>query len=326
MDNVPNMVTTSTESVVYTEDESVVCPSKNERKEPVVIPLHRESVVQPVFQQQKQKELPVQIGVWVDGNLMNMELEAYILGVVLAEMPARFQLEALKAQAVAARTYTLKNCIAGFKHPAGTVCIRSSCCQAYRSPEEYLSGGGKASAVEKVRDAVRVTAGQVLVYDGELIDAAYFSCSGGSTEDAVSVWGYDVPYLRAVPSPGEERAGTFHFELQLSVYEFCEKLGLENEDIWIDEIIYTPGGGVEQIMICGKTWSGTKFRSLLGLRSTIFTIEFAGDVVFIQTKGYGHRVGMSQYGAEAMATAGNSYVEILMHYYVGAQLSKYPMQ
>ena len=135
------------------------------------------------------------------GNLQQMDLREYLVGVVLAEMPASFESEALKAQAVVARTYTRKR-MEGGKHGQAAVCMDSGCCQGWRSGEDYLAQGGKQSAVEKVRAAVADTDGLVLRYEGRLIDATYFSCSGGVTEDAVAVWGQDVPYLKSVQSPG----------------------------------------------------------------------------------------------------------------------------
>ena len=136
----------------------------------------------------------------LDGE--KIELEDYLIGVVLGEMPADFELDALKAQAVAARTYAAKAMLNG-KHGDGSLCGNSTCCQAYISTEDYLDAGGTEENLKKVRGAVLSTAGQVLTYEGGLIEATYFSCSGGSTEDAAAVWGTDYPYLRAVPSPGE---------------------------------------------------------------------------------------------------------------------------
>ena len=136
------------------------------------------------------------------GNLQQMTMEAYLTGVVLAEMPASFEPEALKAQAVVARTYTRRR-MESSKHTAAAGCMDPGCCQSWRSESDYLDSGGRERDLQKVRRAVAETDGLVLRYDGKLIDATYFSCSGGSTEDAVAVWGQDVPYLQAVQSPGE---------------------------------------------------------------------------------------------------------------------------
>ncbi len=256
------------------------------------------------------------------GNLQQMTLGEYLVGVVLAEMPADFEAEALKAQAVVARTYTCRR-MAGSKHDGAAVCMDSGCCQGFRSAEEYREQGGKTASVEKVRQAVEATDGLVLRYGGALIDATYFSCSGGSTEDAVAVWGQDVPYLQAVESPGEEAAPRYSDSVTFSAAELAGKLGIENRGDpagWFSDVTYTDGGGVASITVRGKTFSGTGFRSKLGLRSTAFSVAAEGENIVITTRGFGHRVGMSQYGAQAMARQGTGFEEILSHYYTGAEL------
>lgn len=257
------------------------------------------------------------------GNLQQLPLEEYLVGVVLAEMPASFESEALKAQAVVARTYTGRR-MANGKHDSAAVCMDSGCCQGYRDPEDYLSDGGTEASVEKIRRAVAATDGQVLTYEGKLIDATYFSCSGGSTEDAVAVWGQDVPYLQAVESPGEEAAPRYSDSVTLKAAEVARKLGISpegNPSSWFGEVSYTDGGGVKTMVIQGKSFQGTAIRSALGLRSTVFTVTTGGDFVTFTTRGFGHRVGMSQYGAQAMAENGSSYADILGHYYTGAELT-----
>ena len=256
------------------------------------------------------------------GNLQQMDLREYLVGVVLAEMPASFESEALKAQAVVARTYTRKR-MEGGKHDQAAVCMDSGCCQGWRSGEDYLADGGKPSAVEKIRAAVADTDGLVLRYEGRLIDATYFSCSGGVTEDAVAVWGRDVPYLKSVQSPGEEEAPRFSDTVTFSPGDFAGKLGLPaagDPENWFGAVTYTAGGGVETIVIRGKRFSGTQLRSKLGLRSTAFEIAVSGDKITVTARGFGHRVGMSQYGAQAMAQSGSSFSEILAHYYTGTEL------
>ena len=256
------------------------------------------------------------------GNLQQMALDEYLTGVVLGEMPADFEPEALKAQAVVARTYTRKR-MEGGKHGEAAVCMDPACCQSWRSPEDYLAEGGRQSAVDKVRRAVAETDGLVLRYEGKLIDATYFSCSGGSTEDAVAVWGQDVPYLQAVESPGEEDAPRFTDTVKFSSGEFAEKLGMtvSGDPVdWFGAVTYTDGGGVDTMTIRGQTFTGTQLRSKLGLRSTAFEISVSGNTVTITTRGFGHRVGMSQYGAQAMAREGSTCAEILAHYYTGTEL------
>jgi len=261
-----------------------------------------------------------------DGSIQDFELEEYVTGVVLGEMPADFETDALKAQAVVARTYALKRNTTGKKHRDGAVCMNAGCCQAYCSEETYLKQGGLDSAVEKVRIAVQSTAGQVLTYEGKLIEATYFSCSGGKTEDAVAVWGTDVPYLQAVDSPGEEHAVYHSDTVKYTSKEFADRLGIKASGLpasWLGTVIYTEGDGVDQMEIAGKVFKGTTLRPKLGLRSTSFSIQINGDTVTITTKGFGHRVGMSQYGADAMAVKGSDYKQILAHYYPGTALQIY---
>ena len=255
-------------------------------------------------------QIPVLFG---DGQTVAMPLEEYMLGVLLGEMPADFHPEALKAQAVVARTYTMKRNTQSQKHPGGAVCTDAACCQAYKDPAAISS-----EQLDKIQKAVNDTQGQVLTYKGTLIDATYFSCSGGRTEAAVAVWGTDVPYLQAVDSPGEENASVFTDTVTYSTDEFSRLLSVELHgppDSWITDLTYTPGGGVDTIKICGTEFTGTELRSLLNLRSTAFRITALPDTITITTRGYGHRVGMSQYGAEAMAQAGSDYQSILAHYY-----------
>jgi stage II sporulation protein D len=260
------------------------------------------------------------------GSVTYMALEEYVLGVVLAEMPASFETEALKAQAVAARTYTLRVLTTGGRHSGGSICAEPSCCQAYISVADYLSEKGGESGLQKVTGAVLDTVGLVLRYGGKLIDATYFSCSGGRTEDALAVWGTDVPYLQAVDSPGEEGASVFQKERFFTKDEFARLLGRElqgSPQQWLGRVTYTDGAGVATMVVGGVTYTGKELRSLLCLNSTAFQMKATQDGITVSTKGYGHRVGMSQYGAEAMAVAGHTYSEILAHYYQGTVIDKY---
>ena len=221
-----------------------------------------------------------------------------------------------------ARTYTRKR-MEGSKHGEAAVCMDPGCCQGWQSGEDYLEAGGRERSLNKVRSAVADTDGLVLRWEGKLIDATYFSCSGGTTEDAVAVWGRDVPYLQSVESPGEEEAPRFTDSVSFSLAEFAGKLGLSSDgppDGWFGTVTHTDGGGVETMVIRGKTFTGTQLRSLLGLRSTAFEIAVSEKSITVTTRGFGHRVGMSQYGAQAMAQSGSTYGEILAHYYTGAEL------
>ena len=271
------------------------------------------------------EEVNVEIAVILGEDIVFMNLEEYVLCVVLGEVPATFDMEALKAQAVVARTYTLKAVLENTRHN-GAVCTKSGCCQAYQSPDAYLNRGGTEEGLSRVKQAVVDTEGEVLHYNGELITATYFSCSGGYTEDAVAVWGYDVPYLQAVESPGEEGTAAYEKQVIYSLDEFEKLLAVRlmgSPKDWFGAVKYTDGGGVATMQIGGVTYRGTTLRKLLNLRSTNFTIHVREDLIIISTKGYGHRVGMSQYGAEAMAMNGATYKDILTHYYTGAKLAQF---
>ena len=260
------------------------------------------------------------------GLLEKMDMNTYLTGVLLGELPADFETETLKAQAIVARTYAKKRSQTDSKHPMGAVCVISSCCQAYCSPEDYIRKGGNRNTIEKFENAVNSTSGMILTYQNELIDATYFSCSGGRTEDALAVWGTDVPYLQSVDSPGEEEAVHYADQIQMSLNEFGTRLGVELAGApvsWLGKVSYTPGGGVETMVIGGVIFRGVELRQKLNLYSTAFSIIPVGETVHIYTKGFGHRVGMSQYGADAMAACGNNYQEILAHYYHGTTLNSY---
>jgi len=269
---------------------------------------------------QSQELIRVKLGAEHTG----IPLDDYLTGVILAEIPGSFHMEAKMAQAVVARTYALRTVQTTRKHP-GAVCSDSNCCQGYLSVQDYLASGGSMEIVTAAQHAVHETEGMVLTYEGELIDATYFSCSGGQTEDAVAVWGSDVPYLQSVPSPGEQIAAHYTDTVTFTPTQFCNALGTKLQGSptgWFGSTVYTEGGGVASMVIGGRRYTGTQLRSLLGLRSTAFTVKIEEGNIRITTKGFGHRVGMSQYGAQAMALAGKNYEQILRHYYQGTVLER----
>lgn len=260
-----------------------------------------------------------------DGSCQPMELEEYLLGVVLAEMPVYFEEEALKAQAVAARTCALQCSQEGVKHSSGAVCTDSACCQSYMDPADYLAQGGEQQDVDKLRRCVEETSGLVLTYQGALIQATYFSCSGGRTEDAAAVWGGELPYLRSVESPGEEWAEVYTGSKHFTRQELEECLGRSlsgSPESWLGLSTYTQGGGVASTVFAGKSYTGTELRALLGLNSTAFTLAADETGITVTTRGKGHRVGMSQYGADVMALDGKSWQEILFYYFQGISIDK----
>lgn len=259
-----------------------------------------------------------------DGVCRPTDLETYLTGVLLGEMPLEFPLEARKAQAVVCRTYTLRRLGSG-KHGEADICTDSSCCQAWRDPESY-----EAEQRRYAQEAVDATDGQVLTYGGQLIDATFFSCSGGRTEAAVAVWGTDIPYLQSVDSPDEnapydeDRISFTEQEFRALLEPYAPNISLEGEPAqWFSQPTYTEGGSVDTIAIGGVTFTGKELRGLLGLRSAAFTVETGEGTVTVITRGYGHRVGMSQYGARSMALRGAGYRDILSHYYTDTTLAPY---
>lgn len=266
-------------------------------------------------------------GIWVltkDGHTQWMLLEEYLIGVLLAEMPTSYAHDALCAQAVAARTYALKR-QSSDRHEQGAVCTDPACCQAYVDIAEYLDGLGYAQDVETAGSAVDATAQTVLTYSGTLIEATYFHSSGGRTEEAVAVWGVDYPYLRTVESPGEEQLEDASKEVFFTREELenrLERTLVGSPESWIGWMTYTVGGGVEAMLLAGIQYSGTELRSLLELNSTVFSVRAEGDGLCFSTLGKGHRVGMSQTGAQAMALEGKTWQEILAHYYPGTRIDK----
>lgn len=296
-----------------------LCPKETDREKNFVLIVENGSEVH-------REEAVIRL-LWDDG-ICQIPLEEYLVGVVLSEMPISFEKEALKAQAVAARTFVLRQQNRG-KHENFDVCGSSSCCQGWSDPQmlEQRLGRNWGDYLETARDAVAETAGQVIVYGDTLIDAVYFSCSGGITEAAVSVWGTDVPYLQSVPSPGEEDALPFQSEVRVSWPEFCRtmqnlepSIRLEGNDRWLGKSTRTGGGGIASWTIGGYDFSGVELRNAFHLRSTNFNMVLSGDEVVFDVKGYGHRVGMSQYGANAMAKSGKTYQEILSYYYNGIRI------
>ncbi len=252
-------------------------------------------------------------------GVRTMDLHTYLTGALLAEMPMRFAPEARKAQAVACRTYALRS----FGHPrhdGAAVCIDSGCCQGWTDPEQADSAARAAA-----EQAVSETDGLAVYYGEDLIDATFFSCSGGQTESAAAVWGSDLPYLQSVESPGEEDAAHFRDKLCVDLDRFCAVLRQEDDAVcfpaekggWVGGITYTPGGGVDTIVLGGRPFRGTRIRKLFSLRSTVFTLELTDTQAVFHTRGFGHRVGLSQYGAEAMAEEGADFIRILTWYYRG---------
>lgn len=253
-----------------------------------------------------------------DGQVALVGLEDYIYGVVCAEMPASFEPEALKAQAVAARTYALRKLSAEVHAPDAQLCADYTCCQAYTAQDPESWGDQRAQYSAKVQQAVSATAGQVLTRDGALIDAVFHASSAGATAPAQAVWGAEVPYLVSVSTPETaENVPGLQEERVFTAQDLETLLGSAE----LGDIIYEDWGGVASITVGKKALTGPEVRQRLGLRSARFSVERRGKDIIFTTLGYGHGVGMSQQGANLMAKAGSDYREILAHYYPSTVLT-----
>lgn len=252
-----------------------------------------------------------------NGNIEKYELEEYIIGVVGAEMPASFNKEALKAQSVVARTYALKS----IKNNKQLTSDNST--QNFKDNNELkkMWGSNYNTYYNKIKSAVLETKGLYLSYNNDYVDAVYHSTSNGNTEDSVYVWGNSVPYLKSVSSEYDNTNKNYNSTITLTYNEISNKLKNSiDSNTKFNIISRTSGNRVKEIEINGTTYSGVEFRKLLSLRSADFSIENNGANVVISTNGYGHGVGMSQYGANGMANNGSSYRDILLHYYTGVSI------
>ena len=272
-----------------------------------------------------------------EDRVEELDLEEYIMGVVASEVPASFNEEALKAQAIAARTFYMskRNNPDKDSKNKGAEIDDTTNCQVYMSKEERMSKWSKSegeSNWNKIQKAVLDTKGQVLTYEGSVLEyPQFFATSSGKTEDAKDVFSMDVPYLKSEESKGEEIAPKYKTTLEIPINEFINKINSKyttanvkksNLASLIKIESYTESGSVKEIKIGNETIKGTEFRELFNLNSTNFKFDFEKDIVKINCTGYGHGVGMSQWGANVMAKNGATYDEILKHYYSGVEIQE----
>lgn len=267
------------------------------------------------------------------GQMEDMLLEDYVYGVVAAEMPAAYHLEALKAQAVAARTRALQpegGCNAA---PGADVCTRSGHCQGYKTEDELREKWGNEYSLyqQRIREAVGATAGQILTWQGEPILVMYHAISGGRTEDVQAVFSEARPYLVSVESGGEESVRGYREDTFFSYPEAAQLLARAFPDLAVTAenlrhtlavAAHTKTGRVESMLLGSGRVKGTAFRTALGLRSTLFTFSMDDSGITFHQTGYGHGVGMSQAGANHRASEGEDYRQILAHYYPQTQLEQ----
>lgn len=252
-------------------------------------------------------------------------LEEYVVGVVGGEMPASFEMEALKAQSVASRTYVLKKILNNDNREYDVVDTVSN--QVYLDDDELKDkwGSNYGSYINKIREAVNDTSMEYLVYDGEIIDAMFFSTSNGYTEDSGVVFSTSLPYLRSVLSEWDKDvAPMFSYSTDMSLQEFYDRLDIEYSGELVMEVLErSDSNRIVKMRINGVEMLGKDIYKKLGLRSLDFSLKQVGNNINIETKGYGHGVGMSQYGAQGMAKNGYNYKEILSHYYSDTDLVKF---
>lgn len=254
-------------------------------------------------------------------TIERIPLEKYLIGVLAGEMPVSYDIEALKAQAVAARTYTINKMEQNKNNEYDLVDTTND--QVYIDDEDLKNKWKEnyKENIKKIKQAVKETNGEYLTYNDKPIHAFFFSTSSGSTENCKDVFGENLPYLVSVSSTWDETSPSYDGELILTKQEFCEKLQIECNNIDIN-IERNETNSINKIKINQKEIKGTDFRFKLGLKSTNLEIEEQNDNIIIKTKGYGHGVGMSQYGAKEMANNGYKYDEILKYYYQGVELKK----
>lgn len=277
-------------------------------------------------------ESPIMVYNHNTGELMEMDLEEYLIGVVAQEMPASFECEALKAQALAARTYAYKRLIQPDPrvkelHPQADITTNPNISQAWISKAEMREKWGRWNSIsyrKKIVEAVESTQGEILVYQNKLIDPVYHSsCGGGQTENSEEVWKYPFPYLVSVQCP-EHQEGYYQDSKTISLESVDVALGTNlaqgSSTNSLQVLERSKAGRIKSISVDGKTFPGTELRTKLGLRSTWFTWEINKDQITFTTRGYGHGVGMCQYGANHLAQEGQTYKQILKHYYKGVEI------
>lgn len=254
-----------------------------------------------------------------NGTVLTLSMNDYLIGVVASEMPASFPVEALKAQAIVARTYASK------KLKSGEVLTDDVSTQVYKD-ESYFRSVWKKDFdfyYSKIRQAVLETDGMTVQYQGDYIEAIYHSTSNGKTEDAISVWGNSVPYLKSVNSVWDQYADTYLRTVEKDLSTVLQIFGIDFQEPFTMEVLSrNESGRISSIRVGNQSYTGVQFRNLLGLRSADFDIEIQDGKLLITTRGYGHGVGMSQYGTKGMAESGYSCLQILSHYYPGTLVTK----
>lgn len=267
------------------------------------------------------------------GQIEELNIDEYLYGVVASEMPVSFEMEALKAQAVVARTYTIYQIINNSgKHQEADICDNYACCQAWISKNDRIAKWSPEEAESnwnKITDAVNQTSGKIITYNGQPINAFFHANSGGITESSLNIWGgIDYPYLKSVETSGEQGYTQYSSEVSFTKEELLKKIREKYADCEIDytqenciQILeYTTSGRVKTIKFGNKEIAGTEARTILGLKSTNFKFTIQEDNIIFSVIGYGHGVGMSQTGADSLAKSGSNYEDIIKHFYTNVEI------
>ena len=288
-----------------------------EEKEEIIEP---EST--PVFEEKQIKNIPIRVKQVSKNKIIQIDLEDYVRGVIAGEMPITFKIEALKAQAVAARTYALKRINKNKNYDVVDTVMN----QVYLDDDTLKNKWGSMydSYMNKIRTVVEATKGEYVDYKGNYADTLFFSTSVGNTENSEEIFGTKVEYLQSVSSEWDAEVSPVYQEKNTFTRNtFCNKLGLNDcSKIYVTINNETSTGRVKSVTINNKIFTGEQVAYKLGVRSNYFSIYIENNNVVVVTKGFGHGVGMSQYGAEGMASNGYTYKEILEHYYQGTTIKK----
>ena len=263
-----------------------------------------------------EENITVRLKLSSSNEIVEISLEDYIIGVVAAEMPASFHEEAIKAQAIAARSYAYSK--------LENILTDTVSNQAYIDTSEMKTKWGTSfeEYYKKIKECVNKTKDMIVTYNGTPVTTYYFAMSNGHTEDSELVFQESKPYLKSVESTWDnEKLNNYKVELRLSKSEFCKKLDIECKEISISNIKKSDSNRVLTLKVNNNDFKGTDFRTKLGLRSTDFEISVTNEYVYITTYGYGHGVGMSQYGANGMASEGATYEEIIKYYYQNTEIN-----
>ena len=287
-------------------------------------------------QQQKRYDEETAVTLLCGGEVRELSLKDYLQGVLAAEMPAGFPEEALKAQAVAARTYTLYKMTlyregADTVHQGADLCDDPGHCEAFAdltTQAAALWGDSADIYRQRLQEAVEQTDGMILVYEDQPIAAVFCAASTEKTESAKDIWGSDLPYLVSVDSPGGQDCSRYEGTVAMAQTDFAEAVQAqfpqadfsEPPGTWFRDSHRSEAGSVLDVLVGGVRLTGSQVRQLVGLNSANFTVKVQGADLVFSTVGYGHGVGLSQYGARYLALDGQCYDQILGHYYPGTQL------